>query len=74
MNKGGGLNEFLEQSRYDDIKLLYKLYKDEPTCLSAIASKFKEFIASKGLSMLKQIELNGPQGKPLGVKEILQNS
>ena len=64
----------MEQSRYDDLKLLYKLYKDEPTCLQAIAVKFKEFIATKGLNMLKQIELNNAQGKPLGVKEILQNS
>jgi len=61
----------LEQSRYDDLKLLYKLYKDEPACLQAIAVKFKEFIATKGLNMLKQIELNNAQGKPLGVKEIL---
>jgi hypothetical protein len=50
------------------------LYKDEPTCLQAIAVRLKEFIAAKGLGMLKQIELNNPQGKPLGIKEILQNS
>lgn len=74
LNKGEGLYEFLAQSKYDDLKLLYKLYKDEPTCLQAIAVKFKEFIASKGLGMLKQIELDGPNGKPYGVKEILQNS
>ena len=74
LNKGEGLNEFLEQSRYEDIKLLYKLFKDEPTCLQAIAVRLKEFIAAKGLGMLKHIELNNPQGKPLGIKEILQNS
>ena len=33
LNKGEGLNEFLTQSRYEDMKLLYKLYKDEPACL-----------------------------------------
>lgn len=33
LNKGEGLNEFLAQSRYEDLRLLYKLYKDEPTCL-----------------------------------------
>ena len=74
LNKGEGLNEFLEQSRYEDLKLLYKLYKDEPNCLQAIAVRLREFIAAKGLGMLKQIELNNPQGKPLGIKEILQNS
>ena len=33
LNKGEGLNKFLTQSRYEDLKLLYKLYKDEPACL-----------------------------------------
>jgi len=27
LSKGGGINDFLDQEKYDDLKLLYRLFK-----------------------------------------------
>ena len=69
--KGEGLSEFLREQKYDDLKLLYKLYKEEQNSLGPIAYKFREFIANKGTDLLKAVELYH-DGKLLGLKEILQ--
>lgn len=44
--KGEGLSEFLREQKYDDLKLLYKLYKEEQESLGPIAFRFREFIAN----------------------------
>ena len=44
--KGEGLSEFLREGKYDDLKLLYKLYKEEQESLGPIAFRFREFIAN----------------------------
>lgn len=36
LTKGDGFKNFISQSRYEDIKLLYKLYKEEAECLKPI--------------------------------------
>jgi hypothetical protein len=71
--KGEGLSEFLMESKYDDLKLLYKLYKEEQESLGPIALRFREFIANKGTDLLKAVELY-QDGKLLAPKEILQQS
>lgn len=48
LNKGNGFKEFMSQSQYDNIKLLYKLYSQEPDCLKPIGEQFKSYIATQG--------------------------
>lgn len=73
LNKGEGLSEFLKDQKYDDLKLLYKLYKEEQESLWPIGLKFREFIASMGTDLLKSVELYQEE-KLLGLKEILSTS
>lgn len=73
LNKGEGLSEFLREGKYDDLKLLYKLYKEEQESLWPIGLRFKEFIANKGTDLLKSVELYH-ESKLLGPKEILSTS
>lgn len=61
------------ESKYEDLKLLYKLYKEEQESLGPIAYRFREFIANKGTDLLKAVELYH-EGKLLGLKEILSQS
>lgn len=68
--KGEGLSEFLREQKYEELKLLYKLYKEEQDSLGPIAYKFREFIGNKGTDLLKAVELHH-DGKLLGLKEIL---
>ena len=48
LSKGDGFKDFISQSRYEDIKLLYKLYREETDCLKPIGDQFKNFIAQQG--------------------------
>ena len=48
LSKGDGFKDFISQSRYEDIKLLYKLYREETDCLKPIGDQFKNFIAHQG--------------------------
>ena len=74
LNKGNGLKEFLEQLKFEDIKLLYKLYKEEPDYLKPIGEQMKRFIIEEGKKLLKLVGLTNSSGKELGIKEILQES
>lgn len=39
------------------MRLLFKLYKEEPEHLRAIGEQFKQYIKEKGTSMLQSVEL-----------------
>lgn len=39
------------------MRLLYKLYKEEPDHLKAIGDQFKQFIKEQGTTMLQAVEL-----------------
>lgn len=69
--KEDGFQEFLNQQRFDDIKLLYTLYQDEPACLKPIGEQMRQFISNQGKQLLKQVELRNSEGKTLNLKEIL---
>jgi hypothetical protein len=45
LGRGNGFKDFIQDKRYDDINLLYKLYKQEPEHLKPIGEQFKLFIA-----------------------------
>lgn len=55
----------------NDIKLLFKLFKEDTDCLKPIGEQLKKFIASQGKETLKQVELRNAEGKQFGMKEIL---
>ena len=74
LNKGEGFAEFISQKRYDDIKLLYQLYKEEKDCLKPIGDAFRHYITEQGKDTLKMVALCSPEGKTLGVKEIIGSS
>lgn len=44
LKKGDGFSEFISQQRYDDIRLLYQLYKDEQDCLKPIGDQLRHYI------------------------------
>ena len=71
LSKGNGFQEFIQNNRYEDIKLLYKLYKQEPDNLKPIGEQFRAFIAEEGKQLLKQVELHNAEGKLLDIKEII---
>ena len=60
--------------KYEDIKLLYQLYKEEPDFLRPIGEQMKRFINEEGKKLLKLVGLTNSSGKELGIKEILQES
>ena len=74
LSKGNGFKDFIQEQRYQDINLLYKLYKQEPDHLKPIGEQFKSFIAEQGKNMLKQVELHNPDGKLFEIKEIIHTS
>ena len=74
MHKGEGLKEFLKQNQYDNIKLMYKLYREEPDCIKPITQTYKDYIIETGKEMLKQVETQNQGGKPMQIKEILDKS
>jgi len=45
LNKVHGFREFLSEKQYEDIKLLYHLYKEEPDSLKPIGEQMRTFIA-----------------------------
>lgn len=74
LNKAHGFREFLSQQRYEDIELLYRLYREEPDCLKPVGEQMRQFIAEQGKETLRQVELRNAEGKTLGIKEILSTS
>ena len=74
LNKGDGFKEFISQKRYDDIKLLYELYREEVDCLKPIGDQMRAFISEQGKDQLRSIALVGPEGKNYSVKEIISRS
>ena len=74
LNKGDGFQQFLNQKRYDDIKLLFELYKEETACLKPIGDQMRTYIINLGRNMLKAVVITSPEGKTLGVKEIITKS
>ena len=74
LNKGDGFQQFINQKRYDDIKLLFELYKEETTCLKPIGDQMRNYIANLGRNTLKAVIITSPEGKTLGVKEIISKS
>lgn len=74
LGKGNGFKDFIQDKKYDEIKLLYKLYKQEPDHLKPIGEQFKQFISEQGKNMLKQVELHNKDGKLYEIKEIIATS
>lgn len=74
LSKGNGFKDFIQDKKYDWMKLLYKLYKDETDHLKAIGDQFKQFIKEKGTSMLQSVELQNAEGKKYEIKEIISTS
>ena len=74
LNKGDGFSEFISQKRYEDILLLYKLYREEVGCLKPIGDQLRNYIAEQGKDTLRSVQLSNADGKQLGVKEILFTS
>lgn len=74
LGKGNGFKDFIQDKKYEQMKLLYKLYKQEPEHLKAIGDQFKQFIAEQGKAMLKQVELHNKDGKLYEIKEIIATS
>lgn len=74
LGKGNGFKDFIQDKRYDEMKLLYKLYKQEPDHLKPIGEQFKSYIAEQGKNMLKQVELHNADGKLYEIKEIIHTS
>ena len=68
------MDEFLNQQRIDDLKLLYSLYVDEPESLRPIGDRFRKFIADQGKNLLRSVELRNQENKPFGLKELLHSS
>lgn len=71
LNKGDGFFEFIKYKQYDNIKLLYSLYKEEPDSLKPIGELFKNYIIEEGKTILKEVELLNSSGKPFEIKEII---
>lgn len=74
LNKGSGFKDFIAQSQHEHIKLLYKLYSQEPECLKPIGEQFKNYISVQGTNTIKSVPIATPEGKNLSIKEILSRS
>lgn len=74
LGKGKGFKDFIQDKKYEWMRLLYKLYKEEPEHLKAIGDQFKQFIKEQGTSMLQQVELQNADGKTYEIKEIISTS
>ena len=74
LSKGNGFKDFIQDKKYDWMRLLYKLYKEEPDHLKAIGDQFKHYIKEKGTSMLQSVELQNADGKTYEIKEIISTS
>ena len=74
LSKANGFKLFIQEKRYDQIKLLYKLYQNNEQSLKPIGEQFKAYIEEHGKNLLKQVELNKQDGKPMEIKEIIQTS
>jgi hypothetical protein len=53
---------------------LYQLYKEEVGCLKPIGDQLRHYITEQGKDTLRAVVLCNPDGKALGVKEILGSS
>jgi len=74
LSKGNGFKDFIQDKRYDEIALLYQLYKQEQEHLKPIGEQFKTFISDQGKNLLKQVDLYNKDGKPMDIKEIIFTS
>lgn len=74
LSKGDGFFEFIKYKQYDNLKLLYQLYKEEHESLKPIGEMFKNYIVEEGKTILKQVELNNASGKPYEIKELISQN
>lgn len=71
LEKEDGFNNFFLHSQYDNLSLVYSLYKDENDCLKPLRNQMKLFIYNTGRDHLKSVELHNAEGKPYNLKEVL---
>lgn len=71
----GGLPALLKDHQFNNLALLYRLFNfSGQDSLKPIADKFKLHILEEGSTLVNSVETRKPDGKELGLNEILNTS
>ena len=56
LNKQGGFKHFVINKDYQNLKLLYTLYKEEPDHIKPICDMYRDLIKEQGSTLLNDVK------------------